>query len=722
MRRRLRSAALPLHRHSLPQLAVDGALVALAYYLAFQLRFNSGPPKHYAELRSDTIWWVLAGSLPILVLCRVYQRRWRYAGQRDYEAIVRAVVLIVLLTVAAIDIVRPTHSYPAQFVGSHRAANATVAVVLPNGVIVLYALLALVFLIGVRAIARTIYERRPLAGFRGGAKGRRTVLIAGAGEGGRMVLREILRNRELGLEPVGFVDDDPAKHRLRIDGVRVRGDTEGDLPRILDEAEPDEVIIAIPSAPGSTRARIVRECRQRGIPVRTLPTVFELLQTRGALARQVREVRVEDVLGREPVHMELERVGSYLNKQVVLVTGAGGSIGAELCRQIARVEPHRIVLLDHAEDNLFAILRELEDERHVPESMLAAVLADCKEEERMREVFAEHRPTVVFHAAAYKHVGLMEANPVEAIRNNAIATQVVAHVAGDMGTGRFVLVSTDKAVSPATVMGASKALAEFALEAATARFPATRYAAVRFGNVLGSSGSVVPIFRRQIERGGPVTVTDERMTRYFMTIPEAVQLIIRSGSLAAARSVASPARRPRISESPGAEVFVLDMGEPVKIVDLARAMIELSGLDPDRDIDVEIVGSRAGEKLHEELFNSYETARPTDAEKILRAERRPLSVKAVESMFAEIRLLVLEGDAAALAAKVSALSGALREVDGAPEPAPAPAGSATTEAGSQADKDGAAASPASAGGGGGLPGGPDGRREAPEPLVHSPNS
>ncbi len=257
------------------------------------------------------------------------------------------------------------------------------------------------------------------------------MLIAGAGEGGRMVVREIMRNRELGLAAGRLPRRRPAKRRLRIDGVRVRGNTEGDLPRILDEAEPDEVIIAIPSAPGSTRARIVRECRARGIPVRTLPTVFELLQTRGALARQVREVRVEDVLGREPVHMELERVGAYLAGETVLVTGAGGSIGSELCRQIARVEPHRIVLLDHAEDNLFSIQRELEDERHVPPSMLAAVLADCKEEERMREVFAEHRPTIVFHAAAYKHVGLMEANPVEAVRNNAIGTRVVAHVAGE---------------------------------------------------------------------------------------------------------------------------------------------------------------------------------------------------------------------------------------------------------------------------------------------------
>ncbi len=358
------------------------------------------------------------------------------------------------------------------------------------------------------------------------------------------------------------------------------------------------------------------------------------------------------MLGREPVQMELDSVGAYLKGATVLVTGAGGSIGSELCRQIARVGPARLVLLDHAEDNLFEIHRELLDERHVQPEVLCAVLADCKEGERMREVFAEHAPAVVFHAAAYKHVGLMEANPVEAVRNNAIATRVVAHVAGEQGVRRFVLVSTDKAVAPATVMGASKALAEFALEAATARFPGTLYAAVRFGNVLGSSGSVVPIFRRQIARGGPVTVTDERMTRYFMTIPEAVQLIIRAGSLGGERSPGGPA---------ASEVFVLDMGEPVRIVDLARAMIELSGLEPGRDIDIEVVGRRTGEKLHEELFNSYERCCATAAEKILLAERQPLEVATVEAMFEEINLLVLEGDAAGLAAKVSELS-AVREV------------------------------------------------------------
>jgi FlaA1/EpsC-like NDP-sugar epimerase len=323
----------------------------------------------------------------------------------------------------------------------------------------------------------------------------------------------------------------------------------------------------------------------------------------------------------------------------VMVTGAGGSIGSELCRQISRVAPRKLILLDHAEDNLFRIQRELEDDRHVHPSSMAVVLADCKEGERMREVFAEHRPTVVFHAAAYKHVGLMELNPVEAVRNNALATRLVARVGGEAGVKRFVLVSTDKAVRPATVMGASKALAELAVERAQQRWPQTKYATVRFGNVLGSSGSVVPIFRRQIAMGGPVTVTDERMTRYFMTIPEAVQLVIRAGSLGG-----------------GGEVFVLEMGDPVSILQLARDMIELSGLRPDRDIAIEVVGRRPGEKLHEDLFNPYERPQPTPAEKITLAGRDRLEPAAIEAMFDEITLLVLEGDAAGLAAKVSALS------------------------------------------------------------------
>jgi FlaA1/EpsC-like NDP-sugar epimerase len=445
------------------------------------------------------------------------------------------------------------------------------------------------------------------------------------------------------MRPIGFVDDDPRKLGVKDDyGLRVLGTTASeDLSRVLDNLEPDEVVIAIPSAPGTLRARVVAACRERGIPVRTMPTLFELLRdVSGELSvtRQLRSVEVEDILGREPVRVEIERAGAYLANKVVMVTGAGGSIGRELCRQIARVAPRWLVLVDHAEDNLFEIVRELEEDRHVRTAI--PVLADCKEQERMRDVFAEHRPAIVFHAAAYKHVTMMELNPIEAIRNNAIATQLVARTAAQAGVGTFVLVSTDKAVKPATVMGASKALAEWAVEAAATRYPQTTYATVRFGNVLGSSGSVVPIFRRQIAAGGPVTVTDPKMKRYFMTIPEAVQLIIRAGSLSVE----------------GGELFVLEMGEPVQILELAKTMIRLSGLEPERDIAIQIVGARPGEKFHEELFNPYERPQPTPVQKILRAKRDPVDPDWTERTFEELNLLVLEDDAAALAQHVSRLA------------------------------------------------------------------
>jgi FlaA1/EpsC-like NDP-sugar epimerase len=627
MRRRLRSASFPLHRHSLPQLVFDGVLVALAYVLAFQLRFDRGLKGSYETLFWRTLPWAVGLSLIVYVGHRLYGKWWRYSTLRDLLSIVQAVVVSTVALAAFVSI-----SHPVTKVTN----EGVVAVGLPPSVVALWLLLTMALLLGARMVARLVHERP--RGFRA-RRGARSVLIVGAGDGGRLVLREMLRNPELNLNPVGFVDDDPTKRRIKVEGTRVLGTTGDDLPRVLDETEPDEVIIAIPSAPGTVRGRVVGACRARGIPVRTLPTVFELLQGAGTFVRQVREVQVEDVLGREPVRYDLDRVGAYLQGEVVLVTGAGGSIGSELCRQIAHVGPRKLVLLDHAEDNLFRIERELEDDRHVHPSTMAAVLADCKEEERMREVMAEHRPTYVFHAAAYKHVGLMESNPVEAVRNNAIATRVVARVAGQTGVRAFVLVSTDKAVAPATVMGASKALAEWAVEAERNRFPNTRFGTVRFGNVLGSSGSVVPIFRRQIAKGGPVTVTDERMTRYFMTIPEAVQLIIRSGSLGV-----------------GGEVYVLDMGEPVPILQLAKAMIELSGLRPGEDIAIEVTGRRPGEKLDEELFNPYERPRETEAEKILQACRDPLDAETVDRVFYEIGLLVLEGDAAGLAHKVTELS------------------------------------------------------------------
>jgi FlaA1/EpsC-like NDP-sugar epimerase len=626
MRRRLRSAAFPIHRHALPQVALDAGLVALAYYLAYRLRFDGGVPPVYHDLFLRTIAFAVIGSLACFAVAGMYRHWMRYSSQREYLKIAEGVVLAVLALVAYVTVVQP------KLV---TAPTGFVSLGVPSGVLVLFGLLSGAFLTGTRFLVHLVYQR-PLRGFRA-SRDARSVVIVGAGNGGYLLLSELIKNPELGYRPVGFVDDDPRKQGMRVAGVEVLGTTE-QLPEVLEDVEPNEVLIAVPSASGAMRARVVTACRERGVAVRTMPTVFELLLNGGRLTRQLREVRDVDVLGRDPVKMEVELVGGYLTGECVLVTGAGGSIGAELCRQIARVGPSRLVLVDHSEANLFEIERELVEDRHFLAT--AAVLADVKDEERIREVFAQHRPAVVFHAAAYKHVALMEANPVEAVRNNAIATRQLTRIAGDYGTRTFVLVSTDKAVAPATVMGASKALAEWAVEAAEARYDDTAFCAVRFGNVLGSSGSVVPIFRRQIAAGGPVTVTDPEMTRYFMTIPEAVQLVIRSGSLAQ-----------------GGEVFALEMGEPVRILDLAEQMIRFSGLVPERDIAIDVIGRRPGEKLHEQLFNSYERSEPTPAKKIMRAARPAVDPEWVEYVFDRISLLVAEGDATGLAAAVAELAG-----------------------------------------------------------------
>lgn len=621
-----RVRAIGVHRHSVPQLLIDGGLVTLAYYLAFQLRFDRGVPERYSQLLETTLPWVIVGSVVVFALFGLYHKWWRFVGQRDYEAILRAAVVSTLALAGLIALIHPV---------SYRTSDGLTGVNLPAGVVALYFLLLLVLLLGSRFVIHIVIER-PIRGFRA-TKDARDVLIVGAGDGGQLVLREIVRNPELGYRPVGFVDDDPRKQGMRLaGGLRVLGST-NELAHVIEESDPAEVIIAIPSAPGTLRGRVVSVCRERGIPVRTLPTVFELLQTDRNMMRQVRDVQVEDVLGREPVLMDLSRVGAYLAGRVVMVTGAGGSIGAELCRQIARVGVRSLVLVDHAEQTLFEIQRELTEDRHFRGTV--GILADCKEEDRMRSVLSEHRPSVIFHAAAYKHVGMMETNPVEALRNNAFATRLLAGLAGESGVERFVLVSTDKAVSPATVMGASKLFAELAVEEAAARYPQTRYGSVRFGNVLGSSGSVVPIFRRQIEAGGPLTVTDPDMMRFFMTIPESVQLIIRAASL-----------------GENSEIFVLEMGEPVSILELARDMIALSGLEPERDIAIEFIGRRPGEKIREELFNPYERPQATAAEKILRVEREQLPTAAIGELFTELQGLLKTGDRAALASGVVALA------------------------------------------------------------------
>jgi FlaA1/EpsC-like NDP-sugar epimerase len=498
-------------------------------------------------------------------------------------------------------------------------------------------LLLLALVAGSRLLARSVFER-PTPG-RLVARGRE-VLVIGAGEAARDTIREMHRNPQLGYTPIGLVDDDPRKKNIRIHGVRVLGST-ADLPHLLRDNRPDEVLIAVPSASGEFRRAVVTTTRDEGVPVKTLPGLHELISGEIDLAAHIRPVQVEDVLGREPVDVDLASAAPCVQGKTVLVTGAGGSIGSELCRQLMRLGPQRLILVELGESALFEIERELVDERGF--SAAVPVIADVGNPTKMRQVFERYEPAVVFHAAAYKHVPLMEANPLESVRNNALATKVVADCAVEHGAERFVLVSTDKAVNPKTVMGQSKAVCEWVVEAYGAREDIrTRFVAVRFGNVLGSSGSVIPIFRRQIEKGGPVTVTHPEMTRFFMTIPEAASLVIQAGSIGGA-----------------GHVFVLDMGEPVKIVELAEQMIRLSVKDPD-EIGIDFVGARPGEKLHEELWGEGERVVETPHAKIRRVSGRVVDAVWLEEELTELERLVENGETLEVVSRLATMSRAPR--------------------------------------------------------------
>jgi FlaA1/EpsC-like NDP-sugar epimerase len=613
---------IPINRHRIWQLVADAGLIALAWWLAFELRFDHGVPIYYDKLFQRTILIVVAIQLVVFVLFRFYDRWWRYVSVRDMWSALRGVTAAVVASSLTVYFFSPV----AQ-------------VRLPRSVAIMDWLLLLAFVAGSRLLARSVIER-PGTGLI--ARGKE-VLVVGAGDAGQLVIREMQRNRQLGYTPIGLVDDDPRKKNLRIHGVRVLGTTD-DLRHILRDNRPDEVILAIPSASGEMRQRIVNVTREGNVPVKTLPGLYELIAGDSDLATQLRPVQVEDVLGREPVEVDLEASAAYLKGETVLVTGAGGSIGSELCRQIARVGPQRLILVDQGETALFEIERELVDERGFAASI--PVLADCKSRTRMKQVFERYQPGVVFHAAAYKHVPLMEANPLESVRNNSLATRVLVEAAAEHGAKRFVLISTDKAVNPKTVMGQSKALCEWIVEAYGAREDvATRYVAVRFGNVLGSSGSVIPIFRRQIAKGGPVTLTHPEMTRYFMTIPEAASLVVQAGAIGGR-----------------GDVFVLDMGEPVRILDLAMQMIRLSGKDPEHDIDIDIVGSRPGEKLHEELWGQGEVAEPTQHPKIMRVRGPIVDTVWLQDELAELERLVREGETLETVSRLATMMRAPRVV------------------------------------------------------------
>jgi FlaA1/EpsC-like NDP-sugar epimerase len=617
---------IPVNRHRLWQLAADSALIALAWWLAFWLRFDQGVRPPYHRLFVDTVLIVVAIKLLVFVLFGFYNRWWRYVSTRDMWGAARGVTVACAVADLVVYFAHPVKGFP-----------------LPRSVAVLDWLLLLAFIAGTRLIARSLIERPGAASLI--ARGKE-VIIVGAGDAAQLVIREMLKAPGLGYTPIGLIDDDPRKKNLRLHGIRVLGTT-GDLPHILGDNPPDEVLIAIPSASGETRRRVVEIARDAHVPVKTLPGLYELIAGDLNLAGQIRPVQVQDVLGREPVEVDLGSIASYLARETVLVTGAGGSIGAELCRQIARVRPARLVLVEHSEAALFDVERELVGDRAF--SAVATVLGDCGDRAKMSQVFERYRPSVVFHAAAYKHVALLEANPLEAVRNNTLATRAVADVAVEYGAERFVLVSTDKAANPKNLLGQSKALCEWIVEIYGHRPDvSTRFVAVRFGNVLNSSGSVIPIFQRQLEKGGPLTVTHPEMTRYFMTIPEAVSLIVQAGAIGGR-----------------GQVFVLDMGEPVKIVDLARNMIRLSGQEPETDIAIEYVGAKPGEKLHEELWNEGEQVSPTKHPKLLRATRKPVEPEWLEEQLAELEGMVARGETLDVVSKLTSMIREPRRVDSA---------------------------------------------------------
>ena len=614
-----------ISRHRLLQLLADAAIVAVSWVLAFELRFDHGLPVYYDTLLRRTILIVVAIKLAVFIMFGFHRRWWRYVSVRDMWSAARGVVVASLLADVTVYFLSPVHG-----------------VRLPRSIAVMDMLITLALIAGARLLTRTVMER-PRFGVV--ARGKE-VIVVGAGDAGRLVVQEMQRSRMLAYTPIGFVDDDPRKRNTRILGVRVLGTME-DLPRIVREYTPDEVLIAIPSASGETRRRVVEAAQTSNVPVKTLPGLYELISGNVDLAGQFRPVQVEDVLGRAQVEVDFEQVASYLRGHTVLVTGAGGSIGSELCRQIARVGPARLILVDNAETPLFDIERELVDERDFTPAV--PKLVDVRDRKALRrEVFEKYKPTVVFHAAAYKHVPLMETHPLESVRNNVTATRTVAELSAEFEVERFVLISTDKAVNPKTVLGQSKALCEWIVEALGQRRDVpTRFVAVRFGNVLNSSGSVIPTFRRQIARGGPVTVTHPEMTRFFMTIPEAVSLVVQAGAIGGR-----------------GQVFVLDMGEPVRIVDLATNMIRLSGHEPrppgepdegPRDVRIQFIGPRPGEKIHEELWSDDEVVGETAHPKIMRLSRLPVDAAWLARELHELERLADEGDTLEVVGKLSAI-------------------------------------------------------------------
>ncbi|MDZ7750165.1 MAG: nucleoside-diphosphate sugar epimerase/dehydratase [Gammaproteobacteria bacterium] len=568
----------------------DLVWVPLALLLAYWLRLDfRWPPEPYI----GELWVLMALAVPVQAVAfwwfGLYRGVWRFASIPDLMRILYAVWL-------GAAVIFLGHFLVARLEG------------VPRSIMVLYPVLLTMGLTGPRLIYRWFKDHR----LRLAPKEGQRVLILGAGQAGELLARDLLQDENY--QPVAFLDDAPEKHGRELHGIRVRGGIDA-LGEKLSDLAIDVVLVAMPSAGRDTMRRIVEECNAQGVRCVTLPSIEELPDSQVSMA-QLREVRIEDLLGREIIELDDAGLHGLLEGKRVLVTGAGGSIGSELCRQVWDYGPERLIMLDHGEFNLYRIEGEMRV--RAQDGRIRAHLGDVRDEVRMRWVFETHRPHIVLHAAAYKHVPLVEENPGEGIRTNVFGTRMVADLAVEYRVEKFLLVSTDKAVNPTNVMGASKRTAEVYCQARNAHGD-TAFITTRFGNVLGSAGSVVPLFRRQIEEGGPVTVTHPEITRFFMTIPEAVSLILQAAAM-----------------GKGGEVFVLDMGEPVKIVDLAREMIRLSGREPDVDIAIQYIGLRPGEKLHEELFHRDENLLGTAHPKILLARARQVAWRVLQDELAEL--------------------------------------------------------------------------------------
>ncbi|MBR1493957.1 MAG: polysaccharide biosynthesis protein [Acidaminococcaceae bacterium] len=572
-----------MRRYMLPciMLMTDILIMIAGCWLSVLIRHSVGEPGYTLSMT------VIMANLPFFVcihlfffaLFNLYTRAWRYAGKRELLAIIAANVCGILASYLVIKVL------PLQLLSSRGMSRS----------IFVTCFFIDTFLV---AASRYFVQWASYRVDREDRSGKRLrVLIVGAGDAGNIILRDIQQrdNRKV----VGFVDDDSIKWGQIMNGVKVYGGRK-DIPRLVEKLRIEEIIIAIPSLEAVAMADLAEICASSGAEVQILPEFFTSLDVKDVNVKSLRPLSIEDLLNRDPVRMNLKEVGGYITGKTILVTGAGGSIGSEICRQVLRMNPAKLILLGRGENSIYEIHRELLET--APKGVLVPYIMNITNRKGMEQVYRQYRPQVVFHAAAHKHVPLMEAEPEEAVFNNVAGTLNTAELAGQYGVERFVLISTDKAVNPTSVMGATKRVTEKIGQALNKKYSNTKYMAVRFGNVLGSRGSVVPLFKKQLAKGGPLTVTHEDMKRYFMTIPEASQLVIEAGSM-----------------GDGGEVFVLDMGEPVKIMDLAKKMISLSGLVLGQDIEIKVTGLRPGEKLFEELMTAEEGTEKTSHKKIAKA-------------------------------------------------------------------------------------------------------